>query len=252
MFASHSSLFVSVDRFDEVRLARRFSPADGGDRECRVTTTDFATVIGRLAAAHQQDPNTYTQEGLRSRLHVIGPELAEGFFADVVVLVEGVSDKAALLAAARVMGIDLEALGIAVLNAEGKTKIDKPAAIFTELGIPTYVVFDCDAARNGEAPNNHALQRMLGEQAPFDCETRVTPAYACFHEKAEQLLSDELTPAIFDAEVLAAQARFGIKKKEALKTPAAMSAVLQNAANQNHRSATMEAIITAIVARRGA
>lgn len=252
IFASHSALFVSIDRFDEVRLARRFTPENGGDRECRITTTTFGAVIERLAHAHQINPDAFTLDGLRSRLHVIGPELAEGFFADVAVLVEGVSDRAALLGAAKVMGIDLEAMGIAVLNAEGKTKIDKPAAIFTELGIPTYVVFDCDAARNGEGPNNRALQRMLGEQAPFDCETRVTATYASFHEKAEQVLSAELTAEVFDAQVQAAQARFGIKKKEALKTPAAMSAILSAAADQGRRSATMEAIIAAIVAKRGA
>ena len=36
LFATHSSLFVSMDRFDEVRLARRHKPPDAEHNECRV------------------------------------------------------------------------------------------------------------------------------------------------------------------------------------------------------------------------
>ena len=43
------------------------------------------------------------------------PWLNEGFFADVVVLVEGEDDRAALLGTAYVLGVDFDAMGFAVL-----------------------------------------------------------------------------------------------------------------------------------------
>lgn len=250
IFASHSSLFVSVERFDELRLARRCVSDDGENRECRIQSAGFEPIIARLAHSRQEPVANYSVHGLRSRLHVIDPEVAEGFFAEVAVIVEGVSDRAALSAAAHVMNIDFEGMGIALLNAEGKTKIDKPAAIFTELGIPTYVVFDCDQSKPLEVPNNHAIQRILGVQQLFDAETKVTESYACFREKSEQVLAEELTKEVFEAAILQAQERFGIRRKEAIKNPAAMSYVLSQAAEAGHHSATMEAIVNAIVAMR--
>ena len=143
LFATHSSLFVSMDRFEEVRLARRRKSTTSEHKECRLTYSTLTNVARRLERAYGKEKGTYSAEGLRARLHIFRTEIAEGLFADTVVLVEGVNDKSAIVAAATIRGIDLEALGIAVLAADGKPNLDRPAAIFTSLEIPTFVVWDC-------------------------------------------------------------------------------------------------------------
>lgn len=250
IFASHSALFVSLDRFDEVRLARRHAGDGGEERECRLTQSSLAAIVQRLEAIHQVRAGTYSEQGLRSRLHIIGPELAEGFFADLVVLVEGVSDKAAIMAAASLSGIDFEACGIAVLNAEGKTKIDRPAAIFDELGIPTYCVFDCDGGAQKEVKKNMALQRLFGETEPFAAALKVAERYACFEHKVEQQLEADLTSAFFLDQVQVVQERYSITKDEVLKTPFAMADVLAAANAEGRRSEVLDSIVQAILNRR--
>ncbi len=61
-----------------------------------------------------------------------------------MILVEGRSDKAALTATARMLGVNFEAAGIAILSTEGKANLDRPYVIFRELGIPTFMLWDCD------------------------------------------------------------------------------------------------------------
>jgi putative ATP-dependent endonuclease of the OLD family len=92
------------------------------------------------------------------------PWMSEGFFADVAVLVEGEDDRAAILGAARVLGKDPESDGIAIIPCGGKTNLDRPAAIFRELGIPVYVVWDSDHGSDDARPEyNHLLLRLLGQ-----------------------------------------------------------------------------------------
>ena len=101
-FASHSPYFVCVDRFDEVRLARRKPVPKVKHQECTLRESSLRKVCDLLEKAHGKPAGTFTETGRRSRLHIITPEAAEGFFADVVVLVEGESGRAALKAIAAV------------------------------------------------------------------------------------------------------------------------------------------------------
>ncbi len=250
IFASHSSLFVSVEKFDEVRLARRHAEEESETKECRLTQSNLATVSTALEIAQAKAPGTYTEEVLRSRLHIIGPELAEGFFADVVVLVEGVSDKAALLAASSLAGFDMEASGIAVLQTGGKPTIDRPAIIFRELGIPTYAIFDCDLKPDGTVKgveHNLAIQRIFGVQVPVPAQTIVSDCFASFECDLESILRGELTAEIFDQCANEARDEFGLHdRRDVTKAPFAMTSLLRRAANLGHSSGTLNEIIISI------
>lgn len=253
MFASHSPLFVSLDRFDEVRLARRRVGENGAEKECAITSSTLDRVADRLAEAHQAAPGRFTAATVRPRLHIIGPELAEGFFGDLVVLTEGISDRAALMAAAQMEGFDLEAMGVAVLWVDGKTKLDKPALVFQELGIPTYVVFDCDNHAGDLAAPNRALQRLHGADQVLDACERVEDLYACFEDKLERTIRADLTQAVFDAVVAQTQIALGMEDRdEVLKSPAAMTMVLGLAKAEGRECASLNAIVHKIRERRAA
>lgn len=251
LFATHSSLFVSMDRFEEVCLARRNPVAGSSHKECSLTSSQLSTVASQLEAAYGKPPGTYTAEGLKARLHIINSEIAEGFFADAVVLVEGVSDRAAIIATATVMGVDFEALGIAVLPVDGKTNLDRPAAIFKELKIPTYIIWDCD--KGDHKDQNNALQILSLVEAILvkaPC-TNVTDQYACFENVLEDVLKTEIGPKIYQAELDEVKARYGLTKNdEAIKIPAIMVEVLTAAEKKGAKSATLMAIVDRIVALR--
>jgi len=253
VFASHSPYFVSTDRFDQVRLARRHPVSDAPHKECKLKESSLGAVCQSLESAHAKPPGTYTETGLRSRLHIVTPELAEGFFADLVVLVEGESDRAAIKAVASLKNVDLEALGIAILPASSKNNIDRPGAIFKSLGIPVYAVWDCD--KKGETidgeETNRALQRLFGssEATLVAADTRIEDGFACLERNLEKMIEEEFGTAALLAAIDSCKERFSIQKNdEAVKSPAAMEFTLTKLAEQGLRSPSLELILEKICA----
>lgn len=249
IFASHSPLFVSTDRFDEVRLARRALSEGQEFKECKCATATLDEVARRLEQLRAKPEGTYTAEGVRARLHIINPEVAEGFFANLAVLVEGPGDKAAITAAADLLDFDLEGHGVAVLPVNGKNNIDRPAVIFEALGIPTYIVWDCDNEEEG-VETNRALARFGGvaEENLFDAQTRVEPGFTCFENKLENVLAAEI-PCLQEC-IDEVRGAFGIaKKEEVLKSAFAMKEVLSRASQKGHQSGTLDALANAIMFR---
>lgn len=249
MFGSHSPMFVALDKADEIRLVRRMDCEDSEFKQCELRSLDLGAVASQLAAAWQKNPDTYTAATLAPRLHILGVELAEGFFANGVVLVEGRSDKAMLYASAKLLGKSFEEAGIAVLSAEGKGNLDKPYAIFRALGIPTYVLWDCDQGLK-ESGANLALLRLVRpdenvqEALPT---TLVSGHYAHLENTLEALLKAELTPALHGTCLAGACEPFGLTPNEDnQKVPEVMYQTLFAAQQQGATCPTLEALVKAI------
>jgi putative ATP-dependent endonuclease of the OLD family len=255
IFASHSPYFISMDRFDQVRLARRISRVGEPHKECSLREAELLAVVRMLEVAHGVAEGSWSAESLKSRLHIVTPELSEGFFADVILLVEGESDKAAFRAAAAINDVDLEALGIAVLQAGGKNNLDRPAAIFMALNVPVFLVWDCDQKPSGieDEGANRALQQLMGV-APADVVAAgnlVQNCFACFEQNLEVMLRSELGEQAYDAALAEVQRQFGVReKKDAIKAAPVMHAVLTKLSTEGARSATLDKIITRVLALR--
>ena len=95
--------------------------------------------------------------------------LAEGFFAHAVMLVEGFTEEAVLLACAERHRRNLGVLGITVINAQGKDNLLLCHAILTTLGVSCYVVFDGDSWSARGKPG-----RTLG-RTPISCDISGLP-----------------------------------------------------------------------------
>jgi hypothetical protein len=249
MFGSHSPMFVALDKADEIRLVRRVDCDEAEFKQCELRALDLGVVADKIGRAWQRPVGTYTAATLTPRLHILGTELAEGFFANGIVLVEGRSDKAALYASAKLFGRSFEEAGIAVLSAEGKGNLDKPYSIFRELGIPVFVLWDCDNGQK-EAAANLALLRLvrpdeeLQEAAPA---TFVGENYAHFENTLEAVVRQELTPEIHTACLASECEPFGLTpSNETQKIPEVMHQTLRAAREQGATSATMEALVKAI------
>ena len=169
---------------------------------------------------------------------------------------EGESDKAAIRAAAALQAVDLEALGIAVLQAGGKNNLDRPAAIFRALGIPTYVVWDCDLKESGKIEDeraNSALQRLLGtaETDVLSAVSRTTDHYACFQNNLECMLREGFGEAAYGEVLAEIQEAFGVKdRKDAIKASPIMRAALLKLSERGLHSVTLDGILQHVLALR--
>ncbi|CAN7151708.1 ATP-dependent nuclease [Rhizobium sp. LjRoot254] len=216
IFGSHSPIFISMGKADEIRLTRRSPCADSELKQCTLQALDLGIVAQKLEHGWGKPTGTFTAETLMPRLHILGAELAEGFFANGVILVEGRSDKAALTATARMLGVSFEAAGIAILSAEGKANLDRPYVIFRELGIPIFMLWDCDqqlAEAKRTPATDLALSRLVKPDDQFEAAPThdlISDCYAHFEKTLEHKLKDDLTPEVH-AECLAAACEpFGV------------------------------------------
>jgi len=249
IFGSHSPMFVSLDRADEIRLVRRTNSEDSDYKQCELKSLDLSEIAAELELAWQKPEGTYTAETLLPRLHILGTELAEGFFANGVVLVEGRSDKAMLYAVAKMFNRSFEESGIAVLSAEGKGNLDKPYAIFRALGIPTYILWDCDKGTKEKAANL-ALTRLVApaqniQQAPP--QTTISDDHAHFEDALEALVKAELTPDLHAECLKVACEPFGLTPSEDNhKVPEIMYRVLTEAKDRGATCPTLETLVSSI------
>jgi predicted ATPase len=195
IYCTHSPLFLDIANFECVRRFQKApNPADGTmPLVTQVQSADPAAVAQTLEGVQDRAPSTpFTANSLKVRLAtVMTPSVNEGFFGEVVALVEGEEDRAALLGCAELTGVDLEAKGIAVVACSGKTNIDRPFLVFSALGIPTYVVFDSDSDNlpEGHPETNRALQRLLGCEVIEDFpSTRVLERFAVVDPNLTELL----------------------------------------------------------------
>ncbi|WP_300579094.1 AAA family ATPase [Phenylobacterium sp.] len=255
VFASHSPMFVSLPNVTEIRFVRRVNCEDVEYKQCDIRGLDMSHIARCLETASQAVPGSFSAESLMPRLHILGPELSEGFFADGVVLVEGASDRAALCAIAAKMGVNFESAGIAILPAGGKNNLDRPAIIFRELGIPVYIIWDCDS--DAESFQNLRLLRAVDPSADhleFQRETVVRGNYAYFAVKLEASLKQEIGNSLYESCLSAACDEFGVPANaDAQKSPEIMKRFLELAEQEGATSKTLEHIVDVIWAniRRG-
>ncbi len=250
-FASHSPMFVSLAKADEIRLVRRTDHGGSQYKQCELKALDLAAVAKKLAAGWSKPEAGYSAAALIPRLHILGTELAEGFFANGVVLVEGRSDKAALTAAARLLGVSFEAAGIAILSAEGKDNLDRPLIIFRELGIPVFVIWDCDSHKKEKKPQTDLAILRLCE--PATCATEAPTAtfigecYAHFSKTLEHTIIEELGADKHESCLATACNPFGLTpSNDTQKIPEVMFQTLTEAKNQGAECKTLIQVVKAI------
>ncbi len=249
LYTTHSPLFVGLDRFDRISLLRKKDQAVGKPRVTKVTKTALESVADELWVAGGKQGEKYTADTLRPRLQaILTPWVNEGFFADVVVLVEGEDDRAAIVGAAKSMGHDFDSSGISIIPCVGKSNLDRPLVIFRQFGIPVYLVWDSDNGEKDSKPDpNRYLLRLLA-QAEEDWPNQIMERHACFKVKLEQTLSDEIGTESFNQFLSEVQSELGLSKRgHALKNPVALERVIAKAATNGKSSPTLKRIVGKIV-----
>jgi energy-coupling factor transporter ATP-binding protein EcfA2 len=257
IYSTHSPLFVDIEQFECVRRLSKCKCGEGLPKATRVTQHSLAQVAVALARAQDQPKATeFTAESLKARMQALmTPWMNEGFFADVVVLVEGETDRAAILGAATARGIDLESKGVAVIPCGGKESIDRPLLVFRGLGIPTYVVFDADVKckkdkQESTTRSNRALQRLLGVTDPKDFpETSVNERYAVFQSELNTIIRERVGEDIYVNKIwMEFEKERGYPKlTHAEKASAFIARILEEADSKGVKIGELDAIVDALL-----
>ena len=250
IFTTHSPHFVSLDRCDDVRLIKKVDCGDALVMSTGAHRADVGNMASRLQVArHSAEP--FTADSLRPRLTaVMNPWVNEGFFARVVVLVEGETDRSVLRATASHMGYDFDGLDVAVIPCIGKTNLASPLAAFQDLEIPCYVVWDGDKHKKKDRhpETNELLMRLLGlEPEAFPCF--VNEVATCFSDKLEATLKTEWGCEAFQSAFRKARQELGLEASS--KNQLVYEKAIGYAQAEGASSETLESIVNAIVALLG-
>ncbi|WP_448601366.1 ATP-dependent nuclease [Thermoflexus hugenholtzii] len=89
-------------------------------------------------------------------------ELLSGFFARVVVLVEGPTEALALPVLLAKRGLQVEKEGIGIVSVGGKGNLAKWYRLYKAYGIPCYIVFDNDPRDDPDAKKREDALRTVG------------------------------------------------------------------------------------------
>lgn len=200
IYTTHSPYFVDLHRFDQIRLVRKVFLSDSSIPQSVVKHFPLDKAKIEIARICNVPPNDFTRESFKARaMSVMNTIVNEGFFADVVVIVEGQSEVGMLWKLQEIMEKDWAQRGIIVIPAGGKNNIDRPVVIFRGFSIPTYFIFDADAHLRGDgnkeevAKNrNHRYLRLAGFQIEDFPRTQVHETWAVFEKNLELLLKETL------------------------------------------------------------
>lgn len=252
VYATHSPLFVGLDRFDGIRVLRKKVLGDDKPRATQLKAASMSSVAKELWERRGGQGNEFTADTLRPRLQaILTPWMNEGFFADLVVLVEGEQDRAALLGTAKSNGFELESLGISVIPCFGKRNLDRPLVIFRQLGIPVYVIWDGDYGQSDSRPEDNRYLLRLLQEPEEDWPHFVRSSAACLKVQLETTLTEELGADLFDSVLSEVKQELGILKRgQALKNPIVMQRIIETVAVRGRRSVTLEQIVSAIIVAR--
>lgn len=137
-------------------------------------------------------------------------EILEGFFARVVVLVEGPTEALALPVYMERRGLDVAKEGVAIIAVHGKGNLGKWRRLFRAYGIPCYVIFDNDAGDDGTSAKRRDALRAVGlgdnehEQYVTTAEWTIRAEFGVFGASFEEALRQAF-PQYADLEAAARQ-----------------------------------------------
>ena len=254
IYTTHSPLFTRIEHFNGVR---RVSKDTASTPPCSTVSAATADQVADTLAVADGGTETYTGVNLLARLEdTMRPFINEGFFADYLVLVEGGSDRAALLGLACYRGIDLAAHGVSILSCGGKANMGRCAAIFRALDVPTYAIWDGDrdlgddAAKASAEKMNASLLRLHGATvAPFPSE--IAEAYACYSTDMERTLVAEMGERYREVRNEVALEMGYPKPSKAGKNPRVVEKTLAQLSAENIHSSTLDSIMEMICSGAG-
>ena len=161
---THSPYLVSLEHFDEIFVVRK-TKEKGTD----IRNADVNKFIADLKIRKGRDSDSDTLRlHYRNAYEQTSDSLSslEAFFAKKVILVEGESEALILPYLFGKRDFDYIREKITIVKCGGKNELDRFYRLYSEFGIPCYVIFDGDKHHNNREDSirmNNELFDILGE-----------------------------------------------------------------------------------------
>lgn len=205
IYTSHSPYFIDLHHFDQIRMVRKIPSPDSLAPQSVVARFSLEHAKEKIAKICNVDTDDFTRDSFRARaIPIMNTIVSEGFFTDVVVVVEGLSEVGILWKLQEIMKKNWSRLEIVIVPAGGKNNIDRPVVIFQGLSIPTYFIFDADSHLKGKGEKekdarnrNHRYLRLARVPIEDFPDTQVHKTWAVFKDTLEGILKKELGDKTF-------------------------------------------------------
>lgn len=210
--STHSATFLDITRPERIVVVECCE--DDEDEVCtQVRTTTAAALLAERQRLHPS--KTITETSMRAFLrNVRTAEMAEPYFARLVIVAEGPSEREALPLLCAHLGLKFDDEGISIVAAGGKTVIDTLVQVYRAHEIPTYVIFDNDAARPQDRDANRVMCRLLGIPETDAPAPQIAAAHAVLSGDWETQMKADLETeeaGLYDRLVSAARQELGIQ-----------------------------------------
>jgi predicted ATP-dependent endonuclease of OLD family len=248
-YSTHSPLLIDYQRVNQLRIFRRKKGQGAGNpAETVVSYTDLSKIAATVEAAKGERAGSITQDAFMQRLiSLMSPWINEGFFAVLVVLVEGIKDRALIVGEALTRGVNLESKGICVIPTSGKDSMTEAIAIFKGMEIPLYVVWDSDLNKTDGINANHNILRSFGCQ-PEDYPSKTEDDFSCTETDLEKQFRDDIGEANFSRGLAkyCGERKLG-KPKYVMENPYAVGEIIKDFRSQTLESQKLKSIVDKIL-----
>lgn len=154
---THSTEFVDLGNFDEIFLVRKDSDVGTyiNTADPLAFKKDFYYRKGKETTVDEiklRYKNAYENTGDSQKA-------SEAMFARKIILVEGESESLILPYFFNLIGYDYICKGISIVKCGGKSELDRFYRLYTEFGIPCYIIFDGDANHIGTEKEEKTIEK---------------------------------------------------------------------------------------------
>lgn len=189
--SSHSATFLDITRPERVVVVEN-CPDDKDETCTQVRTTTASALLAVRQKLHPDKPMTETS--MRAFLRNVRTlEMAEPYFARLVIVAEGPSEREALPLFCAHLGLQFNNEGVSIIAAGGKTVIDTLVQVYDAHQIPAYVIFDNDDGIRAEDKNyNRVMCRLLALTETDAPAAAITSHYAILSGNWEAQMKADL------------------------------------------------------------
>lgn len=165
---THSTEFVDLGHFDQIYMVRKDL-----QRGTYVRRADPAKFISDLKVRHPEVETDEEQLMLeyRNAFENTGDsqKAAEALFASKILLVEGESESLIVPYCFDRIGYDYLDKGISIVRCGGKSELDRFYRLYSEFGIPCFILFDGDSQNKGTEDEKHTIKANHAILSLFGC-----------------------------------------------------------------------------------
>ena len=247
LITTHSPYFIDIEYYEGIKMFRNVSG------ETRATNSSFSAIIENYNAAFKKPLKDEDQARTKLAFQT-QPKFNEVFFADKVVLVEGVSDQACLETFLRLSGNKsaFQKSGSSIVVCEGKSSLALMLLIAKAFEIPCHVIFDCDGASDAKyhadhIQDNDAIFNLAGHAALTELPTShvFKPNLTAWADTIEGVLEDEYAGDSASFNQAGCDAVGHLKSSR--KNPIYIAAAMKAAWDGGRRFPVLESVVSSIL-----